>query len=203
MDSLADFTPDNLKQWTFGGGTKGTALRQKERFDVHPDRNYTLKSRDPRKFLQHEKQRAGINLGWTDDAEPSTAAKVRRWFLNRREGSSEPITYGEPVALGNGGSPSYIRYKTRSMGINLDWSDAPIFEWRLMGGKVGSPVKTGEYLGIYNDASKEFLIYFDRTAGGDIGWPSSQTWWDQGKDRVKKAAKKAAEDYVKNQLGGA
>jgi hypothetical protein len=25
----------------------------------------------------------------------------------------------------------------------------------------------------------EFLIYFDRTVGGDIGWPSSSTLGDQ------------------------
>jgi hypothetical protein len=201
MDSLADFTPENLKQWSFGSGTfapKGQAMQQKDGWEGPSERNYTLKSRDPKKFLQYEEQSVGINLGWTDDAEPSTADKVRRWFLNRPGSSGNPITYGEPLALGYGKSPSYIAYARRDIGINLDWFSSPKFEWRLMGGTPGSVVKTGDYLGIYNDTSEEFLIYFNRTAGGDIGWPSSQTWWDQAKDKAIAAAK----EYAKSQLGG-
>ncbi len=189
--------PDSVQQWTFGGGAKGVEIRTKAAFEGQTDKNYTLKSRDPRKFLQHEEQDVGINLGWTDDAEPSTAAKVRRWFLSRRAGSGT-IKYDEPFALGNGKSPSFIRYEKRTAGINLSWSEKPVYEWRALGGTAGTPVKTGEYIGLFNDKAKEFFIYFDRTAGGDIGWPSSKTWTQQGKDR----AKKAAESWIGDQFGG-
>jgi hypothetical protein len=43
----------------------------------------------------------------------------------------------------------------------------------------------------------EPLIFFDRTSGGDIGWPSSQTWWDQAESLGKKALKEAMIEAVK------
>ena len=53
----------------------------------------------------------------------------------------------------------------------------------------------GQRVALYNMKGNECLIYFDRTAGGDIGWPTSQRWEDKlkslaislGKEAVKKA----------------
>jgi hypothetical protein len=187
---------DELMQWNISGPSKPSRLLPKSSFEGPADRSYTLKNKKVRKFLQHEEQQYGINLGWTDDAEPTTAAKVARWFFTRKGGSDGPLAYGETLALGNGKQPSFIRYKERTVGINLDWSETPVFEWKLGGGTVGQRINPKDYLAIYNAKGGEFLIFFDRTRGGDIGWPSSKTWGKQLTDELLEQAKKKAVDLL-------
>jgi hypothetical protein len=198
LTSANDITiaEDYLKQWTILAAKPSTVL-SKSSFDGPVERNYNLKNKQVRKFLQHEEQTFGINLGWTDDAEPATAAKVRRWFFKRSGDAQGRLLYGETVALGNGQKPSFIRNTHRTVGIDLDWSETPVYEWKLLGGEVGHEVKTDQWLAIYNVKACECLIYFDRTRGGDIGWPSSKTWGEQLEDRLVKAIKEYADDAVK------
>jgi hypothetical protein len=183
---------DELKQWKISSPSKPLQLLPKSSFEGPAERNYTLKNKRVRKFLQNETQRFGINLGWTDDAEPATARKVARWFFTRNGVSAGSLVYGETVAIGNGRKPSFIRYEKRTVGVNLGWSDAPVFEWKLVGGPAGLKIDPNQYLAIYNEKAGEFLVFFDRTAGGDIGWPSSQTWGDQLTAELLEYAKKEA-----------
>jgi hypothetical protein len=194
-DSVSTPSPallDELRQWKISGPANPSRLLPKSTFDGPLERNYTLKNKRVRKFLQGETQSVGINLGWTDDAEPATAAKVTRWFFVRNGGGDGPLTYGETIAIGVGAQPSFIQNKERAVGINLDWSETPVFEWTLAGGPAGQAIDPNKYLAIYNAKAEEFLIFFDRTAGADIGWPSSMTWGDQLKGELLKQAKKAA-----------
>jgi hypothetical protein len=189
-----------LKQWKFSSPTKPGELLPKLEFTGPKDRNYWLKNSQVRKFLQHEKQTYGINLGWTDDAEPSTAKKVTRWFLARNGTSDSPLKYAETLALGNGNQPSWVRHEVREFGIDLAYAKTPAFEWRILGGEVGKPIDPNEYAALYNTDIDEFLIFFDRNVGGDLGWPNSERWEDQIDDyigkAVKKYAKKAYADFV-------
>jgi len=187
VDKIAIAT-DYLKQWTMGS-TERRALRPKPEFTGPTERNYNLKNKRVRKFLQWERQTFGINLGWTDDAEPATAKRVMRWFCARNGGDQRPVLYGEAIALGYGIKPSFIHHTHRDVGIDLNWSEAPVFEWKLLGGKIGQEVVTGEWFAIYNTKARECLLEFDRTVGGDIGWPSSQSWASQLEDRLRDAVK--------------
>jgi hypothetical protein len=189
-----DTVVEYYKQWRLGATKPRELVRPKAKFEDHPERNYSLKNKIYVKFLQHEHQKLGINLGWTDDATNETGNRVARWFFTRQGQGDGPIKYGETIALANGGSPSFIRYAHRTVGINLDWSETPVFEWKLLGGKVGDPVYTQEQIALLNEkatAGGECLIYFDRTAGGDIGWPSSKTWEEVFGDRLKEELEKA------------
>jgi hypothetical protein len=189
-DALSDEAVlDELKQWYISSPAKPRQLLPKSTFEGPADRSYNLKDSKVRKFLQHEEQTYGINLGWTDDAEPETAKKVARWFFSRSAEGDRPLRYGETIAIGNGKKPSFIRYKERTVGINLDWSNTPVYEWKLAGGELGQPIDPRKYLAIYNQKGGEFLIFFDRTRGGDIGWPSSQTWGAQLTDELLEQAK--------------
>jgi hypothetical protein len=191
------------KQWLLGAGKPRELVRPKDHFESHPERNYNLKNKQYIKFLQHEKQTFGINLGWTDDATNETGNKVARWFFVRSGQGDGPIKYGETIAVGNGGSPSFLHYAHRDYGINLDWSQTPVFEWKLLGGKIGDPVYTQELVAIYNEkptAGGECLIHFNRTVGGDIGWPSSKTVEEVLGDKLAEELKKAVGEAVK-QLG--
>jgi hypothetical protein len=178
---------ENMKQWVIGAG-EGKPVLPKTRFAEHPERNYNLLGLTIRKFLQHEEQTYGINLGWTDDASPQTGTKVARWFFVRGGTGDEPVRYGEAIALGNGGDPSFIKYEQRTVGINLNWSKTPVFEWKIGGGRSGEVVSTGQHVALFNEKANEVLIYFDRNVGGDIGWPSTKRWEEQLKDIGSKEA---------------
>ena len=196
IDKIAGY----YKQWLLGAGSPRELVRPKNKFEEHPERNYNLKNKQYIKFLQHEEQFHGINLGWTDDATNETGKKVSRWFFTRSGQGNGPLTYGETVAVGYGISPSYIYYKHRPVGINLDWSQRPVFEWKLLGGKMGEPVYTHDLIAIYNEkptAGGECLIHFDRTAGGDIGWPTSKTWVTVFGEQALKELQKVFGEAVK------
>jgi hypothetical protein len=177
-----------LKQWRFDPHHPGRLLYAKASFSGPKSRNTNLWNRQERRYLQWEDQTFGINLGWTDDASAATSVRVSRWFFTRSD-TTHPIRYGDKLAIGNGGSPSYIRYAERTWGINLDWSDTPRYEWKILGKKKGVAVRSNDAVSIYNTVTKQPLIYFDRTVGGDIGWPNSETWGDQIWDAVMKFIK--------------
>ena len=196
--------PSNLaedwKQWMLDANNPGAPVRPKSSFHGPDDRSYSLKDKKTRRFLQHEDQDWGINLGWTDDAEPKTERRVARWFFTRDGGGDGPIQYGETIAIGNGEQPSFIYYASRPFGINLKYSETPHFEWQILGGAPGAPkrgnVMTGDWIALFNEKSEkgEPFIYFDRTVGGDIGWPSSKTWGTIIGEFIEENAWKAAKD---------
>ena len=148
-----------------------------------------------------------INLGWTDDAEPDTEREKRRWFFTKR-GDDDTIRYGDIISIGNGNQPSFVNYATRTVGINLKFEDSPSFEWKILGGKIGDPVLVKvEDVILWNlrseaDDGGEPLIYFDRIAGGNIGWPSSKGWDDYLNELARKAAKEAVKAAGTALMGG-
>lgn len=188
MDQQVAAAIDRYKQWTFGVTHPHVPILPKPAFAGHPERNYNLRNKVTHHYLQHEHQTWGINLGWTDDGSDHTGARVANWFFARRTPSDKPLFYGEEVALGNGGIPSFIRYEHRTIGVNLGWSQTPDYQWKILGGRIGDPINTGDMVALYNEKSDggECLVYFDRDAGGDIGWPSSRSWAAQFGDLLWK-----------------
>lgn len=196
---------DKYKQWELAGGKfKGPQpVLPLARFSEGSVRLHNLKNLEVRKFLQWEKwSTPTINLGYTDNAEPATARKVARWFFARKGGSEGPINYGETIAIGYGTAPSFYCYKDRLAGVNIGNVGTPAFEWKLLGGVAGQPVRTGERLAIYNETDSNILIYFRRELGVHLGWPDSKTLWDRTKDWTEEAVKKAVVEYVKAYVGG-
>jgi hypothetical protein len=186
LDQAADF----FKQWRILAPGVTTVL---------PANRYQLKGRTIRKFLQYERTGTfgGINLGWTDDAEPATAKRVTHWTFARGGGDRRPLVYGERVGIA--WKDEYLYYGERTVGINLKWSDSPRLEWQILGGRPGATVRAGDWVCLFNTRSEggEPLIYFDRTVGGDVGWPSSRTWGQQLKDLAFEQAKKAIIEHLK------
>jgi hypothetical protein len=196
--TAAQLTVAAFAEWMIGAGRTDPVTSQRA-FPAQPGGRFNLKNKKTHRFLQHEHQTFGINLGWTDRADPDTATAVSRWFFTGQGAPSKPITYGEVIAPGNGEQPSFIHYAERTVGVNLDWSTSPHFEWVFLGGEPGEPVKAGDWLAIYNVKAEsghgqgEFFIYFDRSVGGDIGWPSSTTW----RTKLEQAAVGLAEDAAR------
>jgi hypothetical protein len=170
----------SYRQWRIGTGRTGPVQPQRS-FREGSDRNYTLLNDAVGRFLQWEHQTWGINLGWTDDAGAETGALVARWFLARQAAATGPVRYGEVLAVGNGTQPSFVKFQERTFGINLGYADDPHYEWTVLGGTPGTPVGCGEPVAIHNvratSASVPGLLrWFDRSVGGDLGWPDTRTW---------------------------
>lgn len=188
----------DAKQWMIGANGSGY-LYPKARVGGSMKRNYNLKGVFHRKFFHYEKQgrTRGINLGWTSNASAKTARNRSNWFFTRKSKAKGPIKFGELLAIGwerKGKKKPYIKYSKRKVGINLNWSSVPHYEWMIRGGKSGTPVRRGKDVVIlYNLMVRQPLIRFDRKYGGDIGWPTSK----RGGIRVSKYVKKAGGKVVK------
>jgi len=179
-----------FKEWMIGANKKGVV----DAVLVSGANNtsfYNLKNSEKKKFFQYEKQGTarGINLGWTDNASAKTAIKRALWVFvpkikNRNDRGSvlrnKPIKYGETIAIAwvkPGKSAAwnskinFIKLNKRNVGINLDWSDRPAYEWTILGGKPGTEVRRGvDKVVIYNIRKKQPLVYYPRKVGGQIGW---------------------------------
>jgi hypothetical protein len=176
MSNAAKELAETYRQWIISpNGPLGEVLSSSN-FGHLPERHYSLQNtapRGPQTFLQWEHQTWGINLGWTDNASSVTEKKVRRWFF-AKEGDQH-IHYGDFVALANGNQPSFLYYHPREFGINLEWSNHPHYEWMILGGPHGTPVKTKDRVVLFNYSANipdgDPLIHIDRNVGADIGWP--------------------------------
>ena len=173
----ANTLAEQMKQWRVGGASLGAPLLSKPSFGGDAGRNYSLWNNKVRLYAQHENQTFGINLGFTDNDSAATEQKVRRWFFTSNAGDT--IHYGDVIAIGNGGDPSFIFNKHRATGVDLEYKSSAVSEWQLLGGSIGQPVLAGDTVALFNTHNQLPLIHFKRTAGGEFGWPDSQTWAQQ------------------------
>jgi len=197
----------NYSEWELGGGKFAGAGQEVDVLNSWRENSgvaFNLKNSATVRYVGWETQRWGVNLGFSNDATNDTAHKMARWFFRRQDGSARTVRYGELVAMGYGTAPSFYKYAETAIGINLVNTGTPSYEWRLIGavGTAGQPVKTGQWLAIWNEIDEGFLIYFDRNRGVDLGWPDSQRWEDQLADLLWEEAKDAAKDFIKAYVSG-
>jgi hypothetical protein len=121
-------------------------------------------------MLVKQKQRKGINLGW---ATPSNFDQTFTFYKENQ--STTPVKYKESIALNvylNG--EKYLYYKRGAGGIELAFSETPVYEWYFTGGTDGEPVlprvktKSGDRdvkIGLYNKRKGASLIYGESPDG--------------------------------------
>ena len=79
------------------------------------------------------------------------------------------IAYNETFALmvtGHG----YVKYETREYGINLVWSQTPVYEWKFMNGSSTAAVLANTPLGLFNLTANDFVVYAERDNGINLKW---------------------------------
>ncbi|MCK4743618.1 MAG: hypothetical protein KAT25_07340 [Sulfuriflexus sp.] len=174
------------KEWVIGANPgAGGYLYTKTKWKGPKDYNYNLKGLVIRKFFHYEKQGSlgGINLGWTNNASAETGKKRAKWYFTRSSNAKGPIKYGEYLAIA-WHNTGYIYYASRNSGINLKWSKKPHYQWQILGGRNGTPVRRGkDKVIIYNTRHKYPMIYYKRKGAGHIGWPDSTDWSVRGQVR--------------------
>ena len=171
---MATPTPDEVLVWQFGA--KEGNLRSQSRLASASD-GYNLLLRTNNKYLTYDSGNvAGVNVGYTSDPEN------KRIHFRLPDNSEREILTGEPVAFGIGGGAAFLQYQHQPVGINLTYSQDPIFEWRICGGEQkGEPIPLGSWVALLNERvqpTPDFLVYFARlggppVGGADIGWTTS------------------------------
>jgi hypothetical protein len=177
--------PDKVKMWKIGPGPGNV-----KSWNNYEDNNGAyLMCQTNGKYLTWKEMPIGVNLDFISSQQFKTHFRLP-------DGAERDILSGESVALGIGGGEAFLYYSHRTMGINLEWSVKPIFEWRIIGGEPGTAIPYDSPVAIMNDSVKptaDFLVYFDRSAGmADIGWTTSPEFWDHVLDVAERALVKVA-----------
>jgi hypothetical protein len=183
--------PESVRQWKIGGGA-GNVRSQNNYTD---NSGYNLFCQSNKKFLTWKKVPLGINLDFT------TNAALKKTHFRLPDGKEREILSGESIAFGIGGGDAFLRYAHRDIGVNLKWSEKPVFEWRIFGStnRTGTPIPKNALVAIVNDKvepAPDFLIFFERPTGmADVGWTTSPQFLnsilnaiDRNKVKIAKAA---------------
>jgi len=64
----------------------------------------------------------------------------------------------------------YIKYQERDRGINLGWTNTPVYEWKFTGGVQGSPVPVALPVALFNLTANDYVIYAERDNGINLRW---------------------------------
>lgn len=145
----AEITDKIVLNWTIVG--RG--------LDVLPGQRYTLVNKTLRQSIRYGQRGSlgGINLVW------DTSTNLRNFTIEPIESAGSPIKYGDRVAISiQGIDQPYLKYERRTIGINLNWSNRPIYEWIIAGGPKGTVVKAQTQVALFNTVEKDFLIYGQR-----------------------------------------
>jgi hypothetical protein len=155
-----------FKQWMFTDEGNITTLLPAEEFVEDMDNRYGLKNTEIDRYVRWQDQRFGLNCGYTDE-------EVRRWIVGRCDPSTEPIKYGETIAIGLGKQPTWLNHAHRTFGVNLEFQSKPSCQWIILGGPIGTPVHMNDRVALFNtefkasaDVRGEPLIYHERHDGG-------------------------------------
>jgi hypothetical protein len=139
----------------------------------------------------------GVNAGFKSNGD-------RKTHFRLPDGQEREIRTGDVIAFGIGGDPSFLYYRSQPIGINLDYSSKPVFQWTIMdaSGEAGRPITAGIDIALANNnvdiggsKATDFLVYLERP-GGDIGWTTSPPWTSTILGLAKDAGRVIAEKAV-------
>jgi hypothetical protein len=155
------------QQWRFLPSDGSTTLREGIPFRLY----------NPRagEYYKYGHQYCGINL----TSGGTSAAEWRVYSPNVSYG--QPVGFNMPVGLYNESAGRFVRYGSRSCGINLVWSTSlatPDYNWQIKGlTAAGDPltsatfVTSTAYRALFNRSNGSHVVYENR-AGVNLGWSS-------------------------------
>lgn len=115
---------------------------------------YYLRLDDNEYYLKYKYRKTGISLVWEKAASPN--------ITFTKQGGGD-IKCGDRVAI-QIENARYLVYGEQTWGINLNWSDNPVYEWEIRSkdNKKGTSISTNEIVGLYNSRNTGFVVYCDR-----------------------------------------
>jgi hypothetical protein len=124
--------------------------------------NISLKNLYYQKFIKYGEQQFGVNLRFIH-LDPGDNIQISV------QGGGPDIFYGDQVAIYIKGD-SFLHYRNRSWGVNLGWSDTPVYQWRITGGISGIPVRPNTPFGLFNERENDYLVGCWRPYGVNLAW---------------------------------
>ncbi|MDQ2746508.1 MAG: hypothetical protein M3T96_04525 [Acidobacteriota bacterium] len=183
--------PEAVRVWKLGG-KDGNITSQNT---YSEGKGYNLHCETNSKYLTWEKMPVGINLNWTANS------NLKKIHLQLPDGKEREILSGELVGFAVGGSPAFLNYTHRTVGINLEWKKDPVYQWRIFGAdtELGKPIPTGSLVAIVNEKvepATDFMVYVDRPPGiADVGWTTSPEFFNKIGNGGAKLLTEAAKKY--------
>lgn len=150
----------DLKDWEIqfrGDKAPGTGP------EVRLNSFYVLNNLTIGKYVGYGRREYGVNLVW-DATLPIDDGNIR--FESR--GGSGPLQLGQPIAVFVKGG-GYLHYKERKYGINLEYSQTPMYQWEFRGTGTG-PVRLKTSVSLYNSVSRDYVVYCRRDYGINLRW---------------------------------
>ena len=182
--------PETVKVWKLAG--KDGNIKSQNSYSE--GKGYNLYCETNSKYLTWEKMPLGINLNYTANS------NLKKIHIQTPDGKEREILSGELVGFAVGGSPAFLSYTHRTVGINLEWKKEPVYQWRIFGANIalGKPIPAGSMVAIVNEKvepAADFWVYVDRPPGiADVGWTTSPEFFNKigngGAKLVIEAAKK-------------
>ncbi len=129
---------------------------------------YWLFSNNNDQYIKYGSREYGINLVWS----PYFPQRNVRFMRQPNSGNTGPLKYDEPLAMYVDGG-GFVKYGSRSHGIDLVWSTTPSYEWRIKpqfanAGEVINPYHY--WMGLFNTAKNASLHYGTREYGINLDW---------------------------------
>lgn len=136
---------------------------------VYTEQQYRLYNETLGQTLRCGERKYGINLVWTNIHSDS------EFSFHLKSKAREPLQSGQTVAIrvrnykGEGG---YLRFKRREYGINLVWSNEPVYEWEVRGDDTRQPIRLSEKIGLFNRNVEfvDYMVYYPREYGVNLKW---------------------------------
>jgi hypothetical protein len=147
-------------EWRVTGGPGVTQINNAEA--------YWLFSNNNDQYIKYGSRDYGINLMWS----PYFPQRNVRFMRQPSSGNTGPLKYDEPLAMYVDGG-GFLKYGSRSHGIDLVWSNTPSYEWRIKpqfhnAGEVINPYHY--WMGLFNTAKNASLHYGTREYGINLKW---------------------------------
>lgn len=147
-------------EWRVTGGPGVTQLNNAEA--------YWLFSNSNDQYIKYGSRDYGINLVWS----PYFPQRNVRFMRQPSSGNTGPLKYDEPLAMYVDGG-GFVKYGSRSRGIDLVWSTTPSYEWRIKPqfANAGEAINPYHYwMGLFNTAKNASLHYGTREYGINLDW---------------------------------
>ncbi|MBL7814571.1 MAG: hypothetical protein JNL70_06165 [Saprospiraceae bacterium] len=138
-------------QWTI----KQTAQSSKD--TLLSNEKYYLWNEISKKVLGYKSQKKGINLAWL------SPQKTKQNIIFKDCDTDGVLTERDSVAICVEGG-AYLRYGAREYGINIVWSQTPVYEWALMSQNeaITTSVQSPKKYALYNRTKQAYLIYAEK-----------------------------------------
>jgi hypothetical protein len=147
--AAAAVSPTDAHQWSLGGARPSLNV------------SYPLRNMVGGSHLRYGSRTFGVDLVWGSSSEQWTL--MPRAPPNVRDHRRRALDPSELVAIYDSARRAYLAHGSQTWGIDLTWSSAPRYEWKVDADASGAT-------SLYNTAARDHVVYGARPFGINLRW---------------------------------